>query len=424
MKNSFDSYQLYRAGKAIKYTARIKVVMKDEVDFNVLSNAVNKAAKRYPYFCVETVIDEDGGYNLIENNRPVVTIHTRDNLPDLGSEEVNKHLIYVDTNGKEINFNICHALGGGKGFTPWFETTLYQYVCDKYNVELDCPNIIKPDSELLPNEDAQIDINVFKNVEPIKLSRKYKGKPLLFEYVNGLFNPFVKNPQHYIISLDQKDILKYAKGNDSSVGSAFAVFMFKTMSKVLPANHKVIEVAMAHNPADTFGYKNLHSDILSHIHVAFKREMDNWGLEKVGTIARSQLYLQAEPGVSYNEILNRCIGIEGLDKVKGVKAKRKYAKKHCKNLGEGLPTYCCNVNYTGQRDWGELANYVESYVFVVDGHLLIEITSMSDKLFVCFLQMLKKDKYVKAFTQVLDELNIPYEIKGPFITNHPYVQLP
>ena len=43
------------------------------------------------------------------------------------------------------------------------------------------------------------------------------------------------------------------------------------------------------------------------------------------------------------------------------------------------------VNYTGRIDWGEVANYVESYVIIVEGHLLLEITSMADKIFVSFM---------------------------------------
>ena len=77
--------------------------MKDEVDFAILRESINKAAKRYPYFCKEIVVDEDGGYDLIQNDRPIAVIKTKDTLPLLGSEEVNRHLIYVDSEGKDIN---------------------------------------------------------------------------------------------------------------------------------------------------------------------------------------------------------------------------------------------------------------------------------------------------------------------------------
>lgn len=74
--------------------------MKDNADISILKESVNKAIKRYPYFKVEIIIDKDGGYDLIPNNRDIVVMETRDNLPDLGSKEVNKHLLYIDTKDK------------------------------------------------------------------------------------------------------------------------------------------------------------------------------------------------------------------------------------------------------------------------------------------------------------------------------------
>ena len=73
---------------------------------------------------------------------------------------------------------------------------------------------------------------------------------------------------------------------------------------------------------------------------------------------------------------------------------------------------------------GEVANYVESYVIIVEGHLLLEITSMADKIFVSFMQLIKTSKYVDALGNVLDELGIPYKIEGPFEKNIVKHELP
>lgn len=72
------------------------------------------------------------------------------------------------------------------------------------------------------------------------------------------------------------------------------------------------------------------------------------------------------------------------------------------------------VNYTGEMHWGEVAEYIESYVGVVDGHLVLEITAMEGKFFISFMQMVKGNKYIDAFRQVLDELGLEYRMTGPF----------
>ena len=64
--------------------------------------------------------------------------------------------------------------------------------------------------------------------------------------------------------------------------------------------------------------------------------------------------------------------------------------------------------------WGEVAEYIESYVAVVDGHLVVEITAMEGKFFISFMQMVKGNKYIDAFRQTLDELGLEYRMTGPF----------
>ena len=79
------------------------------------------------------------------------------------------------------------------------------------------------------------------------------------------------------------------------------------------------------------------------------------------------------------------------------------------------------VNYTGWMDWGEVADYMASYALVVEGHVLLEVTSMGEKIFVILMQLIDETKYAVAFQQVLTELGIPYTVEGPFpkrLTKH------
>ena len=75
-------------------------------------------------------------------------------------------------------------------------------------------------------------------------------------------------------------------------------------------------------------------------------------------------------------------------------------------------------------DWGEVADYVESYAAIVEGHILLEVTAMADKIFVSFMQMIKGTKYVDALGEVMKELGIPYKLEGPYPKNLPKHNLP
>ena len=82
------------------------------------------------------------------------------------------------------------------------------------------------------------------------------------------------------------------------------------------------------------------------------------------------------------------------------------------------------ANYTGLMDWGELADYVEFFVFVIEGHFTIEITAMADKIYVGFMQLIKTDKYITLFREELEKVGIPSTLDGPFPKRLPKHDIP
>ena len=424
MNHSFDTYRLYSNEKNFTYSVRVRVRMKEEIDINILRHAANVAIKRYPYFAVKVVLGEDGGYDFVPNKNDVVVMETRSKLPLLGSIEINKHLLYIDCSGRDIYFNISHSMCGGKGLMPWVMTNVYQYVVEKYNVNPDAPGIRKPDSELLPGEDTEPSVSMLLNDEPIYKYKNKKPTIMAFDYLNGLYNPFMRNPNYYVFTFEQSDIMKFVKENDASVASFFILCVAKSLDKILPKKCKVIGGEIAHNPAADIGIPNTHCDFLTHAHIDYDRDYFKYDMEKLGTLTRSQIILQIDPTVVSNELRQRFEFLEALDNIQGIKNKRDYYAKKDPALSKEAQHGTYIVNYTGRLDWGEVANYVESYVIIVEGHLLLEITSMADKIFVSFMQLIKTSKYVNALGNVMDEIGIPYKIEGPFEKNIVKHELP
>ena len=71
VKYSPDAYLLYESNKFITFNIRVKVVMKDTVDSELLTLASKKAFKRFPYYSKQIHIDKDGGVDLIHNPRTI-----------------------------------------------------------------------------------------------------------------------------------------------------------------------------------------------------------------------------------------------------------------------------------------------------------------------------------------------------------------
>ena len=424
MKYSYDTYALYRKENRFSFVVRTKVTMKDTVDGEVLRTAVNKAMTRYPYFSVEVKTDASGAYVLVPNAREAVVLPVSPKTPKLCSEEVNRHLLFVEYEGRDIYFNISHAMCGGCGLMPWVMTCVWQYVADRYGVTPDAPSIRKPGSPLLPGETSEPSLDMLPDEAPIYEYKSKNPKVLLSDYMNGLFNPFKRDPNYRVFTFQQKEIMKFAKENDASVAAFFLIAVAKALDKILPSKVNVIGGEMAHNLTADIGIPHTHCDILSHIHIDYTREQLETVDEKLGTMTRGQIILQTDPSVSCDELRRKLELYEKIDSIDGLRNKIEYMSKHNAYSGKGAKHGTYYVNYTGQLDWGEVAEYVESYVLIVEGHLLIEVTSMSDKIFVCFMQLIKEDKYANAFCAVMKELGISYQVEGPFPKNLPKHQLP
>ena len=424
MKYSIDTYPLYKDEKRFAFVVRAKLRMTETVDIDVLRSAANKAIKRYPYFAVKVEVDESGSYVRVPNDKDIAVLPMGDKTPFLCSKAVNEHLLFLEVDGRDIYFNISHTMCGGRGLQPWIMTTVWQYVADKYGIVPNAPSIRKPGEPLLDGEMDEPACDMLLREEPIYEYKSKNPKVLIADYMNGLFNPFVRNSNYRVLTFSQKEILSFAKGNDSSVAAFFLIAVAKALDKLLPEKDAVIGGEIAHNMSANIGLKNAHCDILSHIHIDYTREQLKMDMEKLGTMTRGQIILQTDPTVSCKELKEKLALYEALDNIQGIKAKRKYMKQHDPSTGKDAKHGTYIVNYTGQMDWGEVADYIESYVLIVEGHVMLEVTSVGEKIFVCFMQILDTDKYINAFREVMNELGISFTMEGPYPKKLPKHQLP
>jgi hypothetical protein len=138
---------------------------------------------------------------------------TTSKLPALGSEEVNCHLLYIDCEGRDMFFNISHSMCGGRGVMPWVMTSVYQYVAEKYGVAPDAPGIRKPDSPLFDGEADEPSLEMLTDGEPIYKYKSKKPVVMLMDYLNGMYNPFKRDPNYYFFTFEQNDIMTFARDN-------------------------------------------------------------------------------------------------------------------------------------------------------------------------------------------------------------------
>lgn len=414
MLYDYDTYKLYLLDAAAKGSARVKVTMKAPVQPDILRDAVNAAIKRYPYFAVRLSVDARGGFVLSPNERPVMLVETSDQMPMLGSPQTNGHLLFVDYKGKNIYFNISHALAGARGYMPWVFTTIYAYVRQCFGMEVDAPEINKPESPLLPGECDVPTLGMMQSGAPAPdVDRGHGGLVLMEDILQEYFNPFKRSYEYRTYQFDEGPVLACAAENQTTVAGLFLMLMAKALDRVVPDTCAPICGGIVHNPAANWGMPNAHSDIETHVCLDYDRTMIRGDAKVMGTYTSAQIRRQTNPEYTRNCFRRYLEFIESIDQAQNLYDKRLTARTGMRSV---LPAQALTyiVSYGGIIHLGGLADYVEAYYSLVEGNMTWTLTAMEGKIFAALIQNIREEKYVRALNTTFDQVGLSYRMRGPF----------
>ena len=386
-----------------------------------MKRAAEKAFTRFPYYSKQIHIDEEGGVDLIPNPRTICVNPVNSQKTYLFSKEVNYQPCSIEYEDHCIYFNMYHGMCGGCGTFLWIKTTVYEYICDCYGVHPDPGSTIMTDTPILEEEYAYPKLEEIPQDKPMGKIKKddvwFPGLEYLFGFGNLIFSDSV----HYEFEIPKKELMKYVSENDGSPMSAVAAVMVKALNRALPKNDKPFRVETNHNYRQEVGCPKTHHDLLSHVFCFIPYHAQSWPIDKLCTVIRGATHLQIQPEYAYETLRKFYEYTDGIDNVKGLKNKNKYASKNSHRVPDVHNTIL--INYVGREDWGGMTEYVERAHIITDAHLLFEILDVGDKFCISLMQMNKKEKYMDCFCQILEEENIPYKIHGVFKNHLPISKL-
>ena len=116
----------------VDYTVRLTVRMTESVDEDILTRALARTQRRYPYFLRRIRRGESSLY-YEKNDLPVVLLKTNDKI-SLNTEEVNYHLWAVCCFRDYIHLDVYHGMTDGTGMYHVLSTLLYYYCEERYGV--------------------------------------------------------------------------------------------------------------------------------------------------------------------------------------------------------------------------------------------------------------------------------------------------
>ena len=415
MKYSPVAYLLHESNRFITFNIRIKVVMKEDVEPEILKAAAEKAFGRYPYYSKQIHIDDDGGIDLIHNPRTISVNPVSAKRTYLFSKEVNYQPCSIEYEGNCIYFNMYHGMCGGCGTFLWVKTTVYEYICARYGVQPSPGSTIMVDTPISEEEYAFPKLEGLPNDAPIgKLKKDEVWFPGL-EYLFGFGNLIFSDTIHYELQIPKNVLMKYVSENDGSPMSVISAIMTKALYRALPKNKLPLRIETSHNYRAVVGCPKTHHDLLSHIFYFIPYHAQNWTVHKLCTVIRGSTHLQTQPEYAYDTLRRFYEYSDTVDKVKGLKEKNKCASQNSHRV-PGVHNSII-VNYIGREDWGGMTEYVERAYVITDAHLLFEILDVGENFCISLMQMNKNTKYLKHFCRILEEEGIPYKVLGRF-KNH------
>ena len=415
MKYSPDAYLLHESNRFITFNIRVKVVMKDAVDPQVLKPAAEKAFARFPYYAKQIRIDEEGGIDLVPNPRTISVSAVSSAKTYLFSEAVNYQPCSIEYEDRALYFNMYHGICGGCGTFLWVKTTVYEYICARYGVCPDPGSTIMTDTPVLEAEYAYPKLEDIPTKAPKSSIKKDDVWFPGLEYLLGFGRLLVSDSLHYEFDMPKTELMKFVKENEGSPMSVVAAIMAKALHRVLPKNKLPFRIETNHNYRQEVGCPQTHHDLLSHVFCLLPHHAKDWSLERICTVIRGSTFMQIRPEYAYDTIRRFYAYADKVDQAKGLKNKNKCAAQNSHRVPDVHNSFL--INYVGREDWGGMTDYVERAHIITDAHLLFELLDVGDRICVTFMQMNKSSKYINQFCKILDEENIPYRMHGQF-KNH------
>lgn len=425
IKYNPDTYLLYGVGNPPypSYPIRVRVTMNDNVNGDALNDAVQRAIRRYPYFAVQVTVDDDGGFVLQPNSRPIYVGPTQTPTLALGSEAVNRHLVFVDYEGCDIYFNIHHTLTGGIGLVELIKTTLYEYVSEEYGIHLPADDIRMADSPLLDGETDYPDINSLSRQYAPKSYGGGDGYSMQADYMEAYMNPQNASDVYFTIDIPKASLMDYCKRVGGSPTSVLTVLSTKMMYQVLPEDANGVVAGIIHNFRDEVGCPVTYRDMVRSIYVPFSHQQASLGVQELNTLTRQAMREQTGPEYGLAELQRITDDYLQTDALPTLAEKQQYNMQHSRYVS--CPRATFGFSYFGrQLSWGALTAYISAVHAISEGHLMLEMIPVGQKFCISFYQVLSSRKYIDAFIALLTKEGLASEVSGPLMKNLPGVKLP
>lgn len=375
-----------------------EILLKEDVDGSILNKALNITFERMPYFKVKIDIAKNPERYILSTNKVEFNVIHSEQYTPLDSEQARNYLITISYFGKYIRIRFSHALSDGMGMNKFLSYMLKTYFNLKFGVKENTNNTVS-DIDLEYN-------NPFDYVE----DNGHCLKENRFDSFS--FSKDDVSCEHTIlscISVPEEAFLKYSKESESSVATVAAWILMNAILDVEGDKALPLCVNLPFNMRNVLNCKDNMRNCNIDIELCMTKRLREHDNAFELSCLRGQMFKETFDACCIPK-MNRSkkrwqdsLSIDGIDK-----------KCDFYNSGDGLSANPI-VTYVGKLDLKDYESYYEHiYQYLkVSGEAGVLIFTLCEKglfRFCITSSLVKWNEYLKAFTDFLEKIDIPYTI--------------
>lgn len=362
LKMDFTNYreEIYSAGLFYyplinkKLTAtNFTIVMADKVDGEILRHVADKTLQRFPYLSLELKKDEKD-MHLVYNPRPLAVLHT-DGQITLCAPETNYHVHAVTYTENEIHIHALHGLVDGRGAMPFRATLLYYYCKEKYDKNLEPPEIVRLVDTPIDEEEFAEPFLLYKqknsslqNISPSQTQSEQKTdtpntEPDLYSILDD--NKFTTTDLHgYVLKVDESKFMHFCKSMGGTPNSVTSVLIAKAIDKYKTVKNKTIGIQFPCDLRKTLGVEKTHLSSIASSQLYYTDEIKNMTLSEQCAEFRKQIKEKSTPEALAETAVKPLLML--FDTLKSFDT---FSEKH--SLAKNLTLTGIAISYSGKSAW-------------------------------------------------------------------------
>ena len=392
-----DATMLYATSHG-SYTIRFHLRLDQKIDGQKLRSALDKTARRYPYFCVSIKRNEREFYYIV-NNKPIGLLDTNKAIT-LGVPETNGHIWAVCYDGEDLFIDYFHGRSDGAGAYALIATLLYYYFDEQ-----DIPGIKTLDTPVSDQETHDpVDDLPLLDLSKIHFPASTRALNLMetsgLEHVDG---------KGLILKLmiPEDSFLPFIRSNDGTPGIMLSVLIARAIERVHPEHEAPLVSNYVVNARPMLKAEDTFHNCTNRVVFHYDDRIRQMPLERQCTVYRGKTFIQADEerivqGMTVAGSMAQMI----LD-LPDFSTKAKIASQAMAGTYDAT-TYI--VSYVGRWKYPQLGRHIREFwtETPVGPFPLIEVAAVNGNICVSFLQPFADRRYYDALLDELKENGIEY----------------